>query len=1047
MRLSLHKIEFPYLYVQFLILDNPFLMIRYYFFLVLLICFKSAQCQLSFAPVDTLEYSTGAEEATFQFETVYNIDVDLNGFDDLLYLKGNSIYYRTNTGVNTFGEEKKMYTDPKHIFSASNFADVDNDTYPDIVISTSEGMKLLLLKGSVFVNAQKLSAPNNLYRRITLFDSNKDGKVDLLAARNNSITLFSDVNTGFAVTSVKYSSPTKAVDDFEFRDMNADNIFDLVVLSFQNSFEILLGNVNNTFTSVYSKPLAGYTGFIRFEIGDLNLDGFQDVTLLLTDINLFTLTYNNTNQSIIEQPLFASGSRPTNMYSFRLIDLKNNGTLDIVYNDFFTLTARENNGIGQFLTPVTITENYFAPLNFRLFNFDNDGVKDILYFNTNKYQLISFNSNSSVKSNISDGYFDDYRHVLYHDIDGDGFKDIISISNTGSLSISWGTVNHDYSTTSRYKIPVNAFYGAIADATGDGKPDVLITRESQTNSINEITILKNKGNRQFDDAQAWKYFPLSGKPIVADLDKNGTQDFISFSRTGNTIGWLDVLNAEYNEFNTLNHTFTISGNVIRTLASADINSDGYIDLLTTNLVTKNFTILINNKTGNFIEQTLQPASSGTISDVFVVGAMDYNKDQHNDLLVVIEVNSTNVLQVYLNDGLGNFTYNTSLNMSNIYVPDRIDVFDIDADQDLDIIVSAWDFLSTNVFINTNGVFSLATQDFKSVGQSSRIYEDLNGDGMPDAFSATLTNGNKFIQLNNSVLEPQQVLTTISIEEILYKSVKIALSPTNSDGRMVVITKGNQPTFAPTDNHFYSSNTKFGLGNSVGVDSYVVHAGKSNLLEITGLNSNQQYLISVFEYNVNDPQVTIINYTTTKADKTFTTPNSPPQIATIPKQSGVNFKPVHVILNITDEDNIMSELSYTITSSNTSVIPQSNLILNTSGAKPVLDIIPVAEGESLIEITVKDGVGNTASASFQYISLIVGLEEEVANTFNIFPNPFKTKVEISSPNENHSLMIYDSKGRQIMKFKTIPEIVDLSEYPVGLYFFISSDGKFARTVKQ
>jgi hypothetical protein len=180
-------------------------MIRYYFFLALLICFKSAQGQLSFAPVDTIEYSTGSVEGTFQFESAQNIDVDLDGFDDLLYLKGKSIYYRSNTGANTFGEEKKMYTDSKHIYSTSNFKDVDNDTYPDIVISTSEGMKLLLLKGSVFVNAQKLSEQSFFYYgRIALIDSNKDGKVDLLAAKSNSITLFNDVNTGFTALSTKY---------------------------------------------------------------------------------------------------------------------------------------------------------------------------------------------------------------------------------------------------------------------------------------------------------------------------------------------------------------------------------------------------------------------------------------------------------------------------------------------------------------------------------------------------------------------------------------------------------------------------------------------------------------------------------------------------------------------------------------------------------------------------------------------------------------------------------------------------------------------------
>jgi hypothetical protein len=1017
-------------------MKNPLLLLVLQFLII-----QSIFGQVSFKPLDTLEYSTSNRLSTYQNGKSYPVDFNNDGYDDLLFLRGQSMYLKINTGQNELGEDILVYTDAEHIYSISNFTDLNDDGLPDVAISSLKGMKILSNRNGKYQMAFQTDEVVS-YGRLILFDEDKDGNSDLAYSKDNTINIYHLVANGFGNHSTFYSDPNGTVFDFAICDLNADNQQDIVISSYPGSFRIVHGNSAGTFNEVFSKSL---NSLAFFEIGDLSRDGFQDITYLEWNNNLFTLIYKKDSNTYTERAVFSSNPVPQNLFGFKLVDLKSNGTLDLVYNGFFTMTTRENNGLGEFLPPVELFENPFSPFNYYLFDLNNDNIQDLLLNDYNRFAIAIIESDGTLTNAITGGTTNDFWDVLHEDVDDDGLKDLISVSRTGSLEIRWANSDHNFNNVSRYDIPLNAYYGAVADINKDGVQDLLFTMQSNTNSVSQVMVLEGKGHREFKKPRAWKYFPMAAKPHLIDLNKDGILDFVSQIRYGDQVVWLDIENTEFDAYFTTNRTINTQGSGITNMSYDDINNDGYIDLFTANAYSKNVSILKNNKNGGFTETILVP--HGVISAIHGVNAMDFDLDGFKDLLVITENQSSFAVEVFLNDHHDHFIFALTYSLHDIYQPTNIDVVDIDKDQDLDFIVSAWDYLSTNVFIYEDDNYTNVGENIiASSEQSSRIYADLNADGKVDLFTASFS-GNSFIQWNNSVSEPETTENEITIEEIGLKSIKLNLGSTTASGHLVVITKGDQFTFTPDDNYFYTANLAFGIGSQIGSNSYVVNAGDEESLEITGLASATNYLISVYAYNVNSPQVTIINYTGEGIQKPFTTLNSPPQIAAVPDQTGINLEKLSLLLDVKDEDDLIGNLQYQFTSSNESVVPLTNISVVTSGNKSTLTILPVGYGETSIAVMVTDTANNNVTAKFKYTSIVVGIDEVPAKlSFNISPNPFSSKVEIEHPDRRFAMTIYNGTGALVRQFDKTPESVDLSELPGGIYFFRTSDGRSFKAIK-
>jgi len=60
---------------------------------------------------------------------------------------------------------------------------------------------------------------------------------------------------------------------------------------------------------------------------------------------------------------------------------------------------------------------------------------------------------------------------------------------------------------------------------------------------------------------------------------------------------------------------------------------------------------------------------------------------------------------------------------------------------------------------------------------------------------------------------------------------------------------------------------------------------------------------------------------------------------------------------------------------------------------------------------------------------------------VYPNPTFNKVNILSPNQKQRVLLFDNHNRLILSEKVIPEMIDLSPYPNGLYLLVIGEHTF------
>jgi hypothetical protein len=153
------------------------------------------------------------------------------------------------------------------------------------------------------------------------------------------------------------------------------------------------------------------------------------------------------------------------------------------------------------------------------------------------------------------------------------------------------------------------------------------------------------------------------------------------------------------------------------IATGDVNGDGAVDYVVANLSTAQSTKLyINDGNGNFTDMSSTLLPSALSGGSVAMGDID----RDGDLDIIIGTQNTSMrLQVFLNDGKGKFTDNTSKSISSQPTELFYDMKlgDVDFDRDLDLACAAASGTSSRLFLNDGkGVFTDATgKTFPSVG--------------------------------------------------------------------------------------------------------------------------------------------------------------------------------------------------------------------------------------------------------------------------------------------------------------------------------------------
>ena len=322
------------------------------------------------------------------------------------------------------------------------------------------------------------------------------------------------------------------------------------------------------------------------------------------------------------------------------------------------------------------------------------------------------------------------------DLNGDKIKDlVIANGEDSSVTILLGRGNGSFSEAKGSPFPAGYMPNdiAIADFNKDGKPDLAFANHDRK----YLTILTGDGKGSFK--------PLKGSPIrvevtphthgiaVGDFNGDGNLDLVTDSWGNNQLAIL--FGSSNHQFNTHVKYLATGKHPYQRIRTADLNKDGKLDIVTTNLDGNNSTVLLGDGKGNFHEPGGSPFPCG--DSPFGVAIGDINGDGNLDLAIINSpsITSSNTgrdgLTILLGNGKGKFTTMPGSPFTTGEAPSRLAIGDLNGDSIPDIVVTNYKSNSITVFMmKKNGVSSSYEVHVGAMPDGIAI-ADLNGDGKGD----------------------------------------------------------------------------------------------------------------------------------------------------------------------------------------------------------------------------------------------------------------------------------------------------------------------------
>lgn len=585
---------------------------------------------------------------TGYYETALVVaDLNHDGKPDLVTgeLYGGIVQVLLGNGDGTF-QPPVQYTTGANSVESIAIGDLNKDGNLDVVaVSLYSGPSILLGNGDgTLQNPTTLVVTSPYPYSAVIADINNDGNQDVVIGESGAIEVFLGHGDG------TFSAPVKSVGGaagyyltiLAIADLNGDKKPD-VVAGGDYSFTVWLGNGDGTYRTArsFGGGYFGGQGFNALLIGDYNNDGKLDVATLPENATLFSIYSGNGDGT------FAAGSlvQPAtgNVYLGAVAaDFNKDGKYDfaVVNNSTNNVELYFGNGTGTFPAVKKIAVGA-SPQQIVAADFNNDGNLDLAVTNQNENSI-------SVMLGKGTGIFalqKKYSTGLYPygitaaDVNGDGKLDLIvgtedSPTNVQVLlgkgdgtfepATSWGLYGGGNTTV------------AVFDIDGDGTPDIAATT---SNPYGGFQVLYGAGDGTFaNGVMTYTYangeygigaaqlqpkgiadiffttlgglevipstnLGLTGvggyyetgpcnptAVVVADFNGDGNPDVASACEMS-TIVWLGRGDGSFGSV--LNYATSYFLDYSYGLASADFNSDGLPDLITTH-VSGNITALLSN---------------------------------------------------------------------------------------------------------------------------------------------------------------------------------------------------------------------------------------------------------------------------------------------------------------------------------------------------------------------------------------------------------------------------------------------------------------------
>ena len=638
-------------------------------------------------------------------------------------------------------------------------ADVNKDGKADLIVANgcesanqcANGVVGVLLGNGdgTFQSASTYASGGVVATSITIADVNRDGNVDLIVG-NQCLTstcasggvgvLLGNGNGTFQAPQ-SYATGGLATVSVAAGYFNHDRKLDLVTANqcqssgnCNGNVGVLLGNGDGTFQAAQSYTSGGYAA-VSVATGDFNADGKTD--LVVANQCESSANCNNGNVGVLlgngdgtfqTAENYVSGGNNTS--GITVSDLNADGRTDLVLAN--QCQAAGNCGVGS----VSVLMG------------NGDGT----------FQ--------SARSYISDGVL--AQSVGVGDWNGDMKPDLAIVNQCQSGSACTGTVtillgNGD----GTFQAPPSYASGgydadsvAVGDLNRDGKPDLVVANLCRASNCSQensgyVSVLLGNGDGTFQPAQEYATGGFGASSVaIADFNGDGNPDVVVANQCSTTAcksgGSVSILLGNGNGTLQAAQTYSSGGDTALSIAIADFNKDGNLDLAVANQCQDSscqngaVSLLLGNGNGSF--QAAQSfASAGYLTNSVAVG--DFNGDGNSDLVLASQCQDTTCQKggVSVLLGNGNGTFQTAQSYSSAgSQADSVVITDLNGDGELDLVVSNLcqstgdcnNGVVSSLLGRGDGTFRAATA-YSSGGQNaySVVAGDFSGDGNTDVVVA------------------------------------------------------------------------------------------------------------------------------------------------------------------------------------------------------------------------------------------------------------------------------------------------------------------------
>ena len=654
-------------------------------------------------------------------------------------------------------------TTPAHVIAG----DVDGDGSPDLLTANTAGNSISILRNTATAGtidsgsfATKVDfAAGTGAKKVALVDGDGDGKLDVVVANNSAgtISVFGNTATSGTIDSNTLGVKTDlaagtAPTGIAIGDFDGDGLPDVAIADDVGTLSLFENTSSGSTVSLGAKVDFSLGGITARDIDVADLDGDNRPEVVIPNLNSGTVSvFHN-----IADPPTISTIAPTKAGPGETITLTGTSFSTTAADNhvFFggtkgTVTAATTTSlsveipIGASNAPIALSVNGrsttsihpFTP-SFRGFSqtIDSDFLAPDIDFVTGDTPI----------------------HVVVGDIDGDGYPDIVTSDNGDNQISVFRNLNAgatistaSFAAKVSFSTAIGPAIVALADLDQDGQIDVVTTNASQDN----ISILRNtstSGSVAFVTKVDFTTGAGSSPRDVgfSDFDRDGKIDIAVASRSTGKVSVLRNLSTPGTLAFAAREDLASGGSNPRSLAIADFNDDGKVDIAVANETSASVSTFENTTTPGTIDgSSFGAAADFTIAagPLFIITA-DLDGDGMPDIASTGTTNLVSVLRNNCAPPPASIAFETNVDFTTSLNAIRLASGDLDGDGRPEIVTShqnaTVDTVSIFHNVSTSGTIDASSFEAKfdlilsaTADPSGLTIADLDGDTVPELIVA------------------------------------------------------------------------------------------------------------------------------------------------------------------------------------------------------------------------------------------------------------------------------------------------------------------------